>query len=68
MTSSIVSSLNLRSSSMETLSWMRMKMTGAAMRREAARQPQVAPKIVSKGFLMPSRRQKMAAPADWMPL
>lgn len=68
MTSSMVSSLNLRSSSMGTESWMRIKMTGAAMRREAPRQPQVAAKMVSKGLPRPSRRQKMAAPADWMPL
>jgi hypothetical protein len=28
----------------------------------------VAPKKVSKGVFRPSKRQKTAAPADWMPL
>lgn len=68
MISSIFSSLNLRSSSSETESWIFMKMTGAAMTSEAPRQAHVAAKMVSNGLPRPSRRQKMAAPADWIPL
>lgn len=42
MTSSRVSSLNLRSSSRVTVSWMRVQTTGAAKIRETMRRPQVA--------------------------
>lgn len=67
ITSSMVSSLNFRSSSMVTWSLILNKRTGAAKSREAAKHPQVAPKIVSYGVLMPSNRQKTAAPALWIP-
>lgn len=63
-TSSIFSSLNLRSSSMEIESWIFMKITGAAMTSDAPRQAHVAAKMVSNGLPIPSIRQKMAAPAD----
>jgi hypothetical protein len=42
MISSTVSSLNLRSSSRVTVSWMRVQTTGAAKMRETMRRPQVA--------------------------
>ena len=66
MTSSMVSSLNLRSSSTGTVSLIFKIMTGSAMTKLPASRTQHEANrfIYGGGLFSPSKRQMIAAPAD----
>ena len=67
-TSSTVSSEKARSCSSGVLSWMRVKMMGAAMSMLPASRPQLAANSFMYGASARSMAGAMTPPADWMDL